>query len=97
MKTKEQTKKRSPKTQEDAEKIYKSNGKKENDYPLIKVWCKYWQKSDQYLNELLAKAKEDNAPNDAVFLNVLGGKHWVTIDKTFNPELHKLLLQEWSK
>ena len=88
---------RYPKTQEDAEKIYKSNGKKENDYPLIRVWCKYWQKSDQYLNELLAKAKEDNAPNDAVFLNVLGGKHWVTIEKTFNPELHKLLLLEWNK
>lgn len=94
---KEKQKKRSPKTQEDAEKIYNSKGKKENDYPLIKVWCKFWNKSKEYTNELIKRAIEDNAPNNSVFLDVLGGKVWKTMDNSFNPDLHKLLYQEWSK
>lgn len=70
--------------------------KAKEDYPLIRVWGYLIMGSYEYYVEMqLARARKDNAPQDAVYRNEDGT--WNRLDDIQNPMVKSQLVQRYNE
>ena len=67
----------------------------ERDYPYLRAWEQMMHSSEKYLNQRLALAHKDNAPQDAMWRSISGKWHLFSEITDHNP--NKALIAAYAK
>jgi hypothetical protein len=62
----------------------------QQDYPWIRVWGKYLGSSPYYIDDQVAEARRDGAPQDAIYKDS-DTEEWRTIDTITSPHTRRVL------